>query len=90
MCGIVGYTGQKSAYPILLDALERLEYRGYDSCGVALSTSTGVTVSKQVGFVENLKTSSPIKEGVSGVGHTRWATVGSPTKENAHPHVDCI
>jgi len=89
MCGIVGYTGQQSAYPILLDALERLEYRGYDSCGVAISTSTGVALSKQIGFVENLKTMPPIKEGVSGIGHTRWATVGRPTEENAHPHVDC-
>jgi glucosamine--fructose-6-phosphate aminotransferase (isomerizing) len=89
MCGIVGYTGLKTAYPLLLEALERLEYRGYDSCGIAISNSTGVALLKQFGFVENLKSMPPIEEGVSGIGHTRWATVGSPTEENAHPHVDC-
>jgi glucosamine--fructose-6-phosphate aminotransferase (isomerizing) len=89
MCGIVGYTGYRKAYPILLDALTQLEYRGYDSCGIAISTPEGVRVTKSIGFVEQLEKMPVIGEGSSGVGHTRWATTGKPDEINAHPHSDC-
>ena len=89
MCGIVGYTGQEDAYPILLDALTNLEYRGYDSCGIAVSTNDGVMVSKSIGFVEQLRKAPPISGSSCGVGHTRWATTGKPDDANSHPHSDC-
>ena len=89
MCGIAGYTGHRNAYPILLDTLERLEYRGYDSCGVAISTKNGIALSKRPGFVGELRKGSPVEAGVCGIGHTRWATVGKPDQLNAHPHVSC-
>ena len=89
MCGIVGYTGKKEATPILLDGLEKLEYRGYDSAGVAvLNKSNKVEISKAKGRLSILKDKlekSPIN-GTTGIGHTRWATHGEPSENNAHPH----
>ncbi|MFH1395964.1 MAG: glutamine--fructose-6-phosphate transaminase (isomerizing) [archaeon] len=84
MCGIVAYLGNKEAYPILIKGLERLEYRGYDSAGVATLQNNQITINKQVGKVANLK--SQVLTGNIGIAHTRWATHGSPTQENAHPH----
>src|SRR6266705_6383020 len=91
MCGIVGYVGSRQAAPILLEGLQRLEYRGYDSAGVALQNGAGVVIKKLAGRVQGLKdalTQEPIA-GTSGIAHTRWATHGAPTERNAHPHVDC-
>jgi glucosamine--fructose-6-phosphate aminotransferase (isomerizing) len=91
MCGIVGYVGGMEAVPILLQGLSRLEYRGYDSAGVAIQNGRGVVVRKTNGRVSMLKDlvfGDPV-HGTSGIGHTRWATHGPPTKNNAHPHVDC-
>src|SRR5579884_1686631 len=88
MCGIVGYIGQKSGVPVVLDGLQALEYRGYDSAGVAVVENHKGRAIKQVGRVETLKTdvdqaklAAPLV-----IGHTRWATHGSPTILNAHPH----
>ena len=89
MCGIVGYIGPKQAAPILLDGLEKLEYRGYDSAGIAVCDGTDVTISKAVGKLANLKAKTDNGNNVSGtkgIGHTRWATHGKPTENNAHPH----
>jgi glucosamine--fructose-6-phosphate aminotransferase (isomerizing) len=92
MCGIVGYIGPKKVVPLILDGLKRLEYRGYDSAGVAVVNQNGrVEVRRASGKLRNLEESlrqSPI-EGSYGIGHTRWATHGRPTEENAHPHRDC-
>src|SRR5687767_1729314 len=91
MCGIVGYLGPREAGPILLQGLSRLEYRGYDSVGVAVQNGRGVIVRKLPGRVAQLKQSlarAPL-HGSSGIGHTRWATHGPPTERNAHPHLDC-
>ena len=92
MCGIMGYIGSKEAAPILLQGLERLEYRGYDSAGIAVVNGEGlVAVHKATGklsaLVESLNGSLPL--GAVGIGHTRWATHGSPNEVNAHPHGDC-
>ncbi len=90
MCGIVGYTGSQQAAPILLDGLKKLEYRGYDSAGIAVMDDRGISVSKVRGRIANLceKTDSGRSvPGVTGIGHTRWATHGAPTEENAHPHI---
>ena len=92
MCGIVGYSGPREAAPILLEGLARLEYRGYDSAGIALVRSDGsVFVEKKAGKLENLRTAIGDTLPSSGVGlaHTRWATHGRPNDLNAHPHVDC-
>ncbi|HTL05244.1 MAG TPA: glutamine--fructose-6-phosphate transaminase (isomerizing) [Gemmatimonadales bacterium] len=90
MCGIVGYVGPKQASPILVEGLRRMEYRGYDSAGVAVINGDGIKVRKTAGklaaLVENLQTEAP--QGTIGVGHTRWATHGAPTTPNAHPHLD--
>lgn len=88
MCGIVGYIGDRKAYPILIEGLLRLEYRGYDSAGVALLTNGELEVYKQVGKVADLEAVVPNKEynQTLGVAHTRWATHGEPTTDNAHPH----
>ncbi|HEY9383321.1 MAG TPA: glutamine--fructose-6-phosphate transaminase (isomerizing) [Gemmatimonadales bacterium] len=90
MCGIVGYVGPKQASPILIEGLRRMEYRGYDSAGVAVINGDGIKVRKTAGklaaLVENLQTEAP--QGTIGVGHTRWATHGAPTTPNAHPHLD--
>jgi glucosamine--fructose-6-phosphate aminotransferase (isomerizing) len=88
MCGIIGYIGDKQAQPILLNCLGRLEYRGYDSCGIAVSSS-GIGVYKDAIRVEALKKVTPPLEGTTGIGHTRWATHGEPSQVNAHPHLDC-
>ena len=91
MCGIVGYIGSKQASPVLIEGLERLSYRGYDSAGVAVIGPEGrISVRKAKGRLENLKNllaQSPV-EGVIGIGHTRWATHGEPSDLNAHPHTD--
>ena len=89
MCGIVGYVGKKEAYPILLAGLRRLEYRGYDSAGVALVGETGLNVRKCKGRVSDLEAhvDGSIMSGTVGIGHTRWATHGEPNDVNAHPHV---
>lgn len=88
MCGIVGYIGSRKAYPILIEGLRRLEYRGYDSAGVALLEGEQLEVYKQVGKVADLEAVMPKKEynQTMGVAHTRWATHGAPTADNAHPH----
>src|SRR5665811_587411 len=92
MCGIVGYTGPRAAGPILLEGLRRLEYRGYDSAGIALVTESGdLFVEKRAGKVAVLQDAMgdhPPRAGI-GLAHTRWATHGRPSDLNAHPHSDC-
>jgi glucosamine--fructose-6-phosphate aminotransferase (isomerizing) len=91
MCGIVGYIGPRPVLPVLIDGLRRLEYRGYDSAGVALVRNGSVDVRRSAGKLANLEDvirREPL-DGVYGLGHTRWATHGRPTEENAHPHRDC-
>ena len=89
MCGIVGYVGPQDAAPILLEGLGRLEYRGYDSAGIAVISRGGLKVRKVSGRVADLAADLPARfKGSPGIGHTRWATHGEPTPENAHPHVD--
>jgi glucosamine--fructose-6-phosphate aminotransferase (isomerizing) len=91
MCGIIGYVGPDEALPIILEGLHRLEYRGYDSAGVAVLDGD-LTVMKKAGKLEALEKELADKgapEGTVGMGHTRWATHGPPTDQNAHPHVDC-
>ncbi len=90
MCGIVAYIGPSEALPVLLDGLRRLEYRGYDSAGLALLNPGGIEVRKAVGRIANLASEiekSPVR-GSIGISHTRWATHGAVTRENAHPHAD--
>ena len=91
MCGIIGYLGQKEVVPILIDGLRRLEYRGYDSAGVAVVRNGQIERRRSAGKLVNLEQAIEIQplEGIYGVGHTRWATHGRPTEENAHPHQDC-
>ncbi len=91
MCGIVGYVGSRSAAAILTEGLRRLEYRGYDSAGIAVESGKGLKVRKLAGRVEALveSLSGEAIQGTSGIGHTRWATHGPPTSINAHPHTDC-
>jgi len=91
MCGIIGYVGFRRALSVLLAGLEKLEYRGYDSCGVGLLEKGKLVVWKTKGTVERLKlkTKSFLSEATIGIGHTRWATHGLPSKINAHPHLDC-
>ncbi|MGC1684728.1 MAG: glutamine--fructose-6-phosphate transaminase (isomerizing) [Candidatus Acidiferrales bacterium] len=92
MCGIVGYIGPKKVVPLILDGLHRLEYRGYDSAGIAVVGKNGkLEIRRASGKLNNLEEvlrESPI-DGIYGIGHTRWATHGRPTEENAHPHRDC-
>jgi len=88
MCGIVGYIGERQAQPILLNSLRRLEYRGYDSCGIAVSNS-GIEVYKDAVRVVELEKALSWLYGTVGIGHTRWATHGGPSWVNAHPHCDC-
>src|SRR4051794_41083346 len=89
MCGIVGYIGAQDAAPILLEGLGRLEYRGYDSAGVAVVGRSGLKIHKSQGRVADLSGGLPARfKGSPGIGHTRWATHGEPTPENAHPHTD--
>ena len=90
MCGIVGYIGEKKAEPILINGLLRLEYRGYDSAGIATIEKNGIKTIKNKGRVAELKASEGINNlsGTIGIGHTRWATHGKPSPENSHPHMD--
>ncbi|SRR5579872_692995 len=91
MCGIVGYVGPRDVVSVLLDGLRRLEYRGYDSAGVAVVDGGRVLGSKRVGKLANLEhvlETNPL-HGSAGIGHTRWATHGRPSDQNAHPHLDC-
>jgi glucosamine--fructose-6-phosphate aminotransferase (isomerizing) len=90
MCGIVGYVGQKQALEVIVAGLRRLEYRGYDSAGVAVISEGHLEVRKKAGKLVNLETllgSDPLPESTTGIGHTRWATHGGPTDSNAHPHL---
>ncbi|MEU6545594.1 glutamine--fructose-6-phosphate transaminase (isomerizing) [Streptomyces sp. NPDC046859] len=91
MCGIVGYVGSQSALDIVMAGLKRLEYRGYDSAGVAVLADGGLAAGKRAGKLVNLEkelTERPLPTGTTGIGHTRWATHGGPTDANAHPHLD--
>src|SRR5436309_7293926 len=89
MCGIVGYLGRQNAAPILVEGLAQLEYRGYDSAGVAVLGPAGIRVAKKEGRVRELAASMPKRfAGKVGIGHTRWATHGAPSDLNAHPHLD--
>ena len=90
MCGIVGYTGPQSAFTPIVEGLRRLEYRGYDSAGIALGTGNSLFVEKRAGKLANLEGALPANLPTvhSGIGHTRWATHGGPTDRNAHPHLD--
>ena len=92
MCGIIGYVGESEAAPVLIDGLRRLEYRGYDSVGIAVLEDSGeLSVHKREGKLSGL--ASLLEErwprGKQGIGHTRWATHGRPSDVNAHPHSDC-
>ncbi|HME35818.1 MAG TPA: glutamine--fructose-6-phosphate transaminase (isomerizing) [Candidatus Sulfotelmatobacter sp.] len=92
MCGIVGYVGKKSVVPIIIEGLRRLEYRGYDSAGIAVAgNGDGLQLRRAEGKLRNLEEVIRLKplDGTYGIGHTRWATHGRPTEENAHPHRDC-
>src|ERR1700693_1831735 len=92
MCGIVGYVGKKEVVPIIIEGLRRLEYRGYDSAGIAVAGNGGkLQLRRAEGKLRNLEEAIRLKplEGTYGIGHTRWATHGRPTEENAHPHRDC-
>ncbi len=92
MCGIVGYVGKKRVVPVIIDGLRRLEYRGYDSAGIAVGgNGEGLQVRRAEGKLRNLEEAIQLKplDGTYGIGHTRWATHGRPTEENAHPHRDC-
>ncbi|MET8721254.1 glutamine--fructose-6-phosphate transaminase (isomerizing) [Streptomyces misionensis] len=91
MCGIVGYVGSQSALDVVMAGLKRLEYRGYDSAGVALPADGGLAAAKKAGKLVNLEkelVERPLPAGSTGIGHTRWATHGGPTDDNAHPHLD--
>src|SRR2546430_9925373 len=92
MCGIVGYIGPRKVVPVIIEGLRKLEYRGYDSAGIAVVTQDGkMEIRRAPGKLRNLEeviSKSPL-EGTYGIGHTRWATHGRPTEENAHPHRDC-
>ncbi|MEQ1898308.1 MAG: glutamine--fructose-6-phosphate transaminase (isomerizing) [Vicinamibacterales bacterium] len=91
MCGIIGYVGTKPVLPVLIEGLRRMEYRGYDSAGVALVSPGRIELRRSAGKLSNLEAAiqaEPV-DGVYGIGHTRWATHGRPTEENAHPHRDC-
>src|SRR5678810_399777 len=91
MCGIVGYVGSKGATTLLIEGLKRLEYRGYDSAGIAMSNGHGLETRRakgKISVLENLVNHNPI-HGSTGIAHTRWATHGAPNECNAHPHHDC-
>src|SRR5512137_226485 len=91
MCGIIGYIGAKPVVPVLIEGLRRLEYRGYDSAGVAVVRNGAISVRRSAGKLSKLEDaiqSDPL-DGDYGIGHTRWATHGRPSEENAHPHRDC-
>ena len=90
MCGIVGYIGSNQAAPFLLDGMSKLEYRGYDSAGIAVMEKGAIRVDKCVGRLDALreKLVGNMPVGTMGIGHTRWATHGRPSDRNAHPHMD--
>ncbi|MCX6425143.1 MAG: glutamine--fructose-6-phosphate aminotransferase, partial [Actinobacteria bacterium] len=90
MCGIVGYVGKKQALEVVVAGLRRMEYRGYDSAGIAVISAGYLEIRKKAGKLVNLETllgSDPLPDSTTGIGHTRWATHGGPTDSNAHPHV---
>ena len=91
MCGITGYIGEKEAAPVLLQALKRMEYRGYDSAGISTIHKDNVTIKKDIGRIDSINEKIELgkAEGKIGIAHTRWATHGGVTKENAHPHLSC-
>ena len=91
MCGIIGYTGSLVAKDVLISGLKRMEYRGYDSAGVAVQDGEGLHLAHRVGKVANLEdaVSGGFSQGICGIGHTRWATHGRPSEQNAHPHTAC-
>src|SRR5881275_137365 len=92
MCGIVGYVGNKQVVPVIIDGLRKLEYRGYDSAGIAVvDEAHHLDIRRAEGKLRNLEEAIRLKplDGTYGIGHTRWATHGRPTEENAHPHRDC-
>src|SRR3989440_11297865 len=100
MCGIVGYVGKKRVVPVIIDGLRRLEYRGYDSAGIAVAgngngsgheQAEALQIRRAEGKLRNLEEVIRLKplDGTYGIGHTRWATHGRPSEENAHPHRDC-
>ena len=89
MCGIVAYKGHKNCHPILLNGLKRLEYRGYDSAGIAcINNNDTLSVTKRKGKVKELESALSKKDSSIGIAHTRWATHGKPNQINAHPHLD--
>jgi len=90
MCGIVGYIGNRQAQEIIIGGLRKLEYRGYDSAGIAVQTAQGLLVDKAKGRLAVLEGKLAVQPlaGNAGIGHTRWATHGKPSDENAHPHTD--
>src|SRR5215210_6997645 len=92
MCGIVGYVGNVRCAEVLMEGLKHLEYRGYDSAGLAVQVSSGIEAVKEVGPLENLISALRMRDGAlvgarTGLGHTRWATHGRPSEANAHPHL---
>ncbi len=92
MCGIVGYVGNKQVVPLIIDGLRKLEYRGYDSAGIAVvDENHDLSLRRAEGKLRNLEECIRLNplDGNYGIGHTRWATHGRPTEENAHPHRDC-
>ena len=92
MCGIVGYVGNKQVVPVIIEGLRKLEYRGYDSAGIAVvDEHHQLDIRRAEGKLRNLEEAIRLKplDGTYGIGHTRWATHGRPTEENAHPHRDC-
>src|SRR4028119_1886035 len=92
MCGIVGYVGNKQVVPLIIDGLRKLEYRGYDSAGIAVvDDAKHLEMRRAEGKLRNLEECIRLNplDGNYGIGHTRWATHGRPTEENAHPHLDC-
>ena len=91
MCGIIGYIGDKNAVPILIEGLKKLEYRGYDSCGICVVKNGKLVILKERGKISELEEKKELRnmKGNIGIGHTRWATHGQPSKTNAHPHLDC-
>ena len=93
MCGIVGFTGTQNAAPVLLDGLSKLEYRGYDSAGIAVVQGNRIAISKVTGRIQNLREKTEdgrLVPGTTGIGHTRWATHGAPNDINAHPHASNV
>src|ERR1043165_4307220 len=90
MCGIVGYVGEKSAQAVVIEGLRRLEYRGYDSAGIALVSDGSIAWAKKAGKLANLEkvlVEAPLPAATTGIGHTRWAPHGAPNDTNAHPHL---